>query len=440
MDDLNSAPAAGAADTSTIPSTLVGDGGAALDDTALGTTGDAGTTEPIVPAQGEEGTGEGQQPTADDGKPGQQPETDAQPPQQTAATQPGRKPSPVEVLAPLRNDPKYGPAIQSITDSLTNFQSIYRTPGEAWGVAQYFKTPQTAKTYFENGNAFLAEKTKLAQGDYKGVLETYVKNDPQGTAKFLESVMPVARELAPEVAAKIADELISDRLDEWLEIANRNPEKFKEESAAITKMIQSAFGRQPGQGKPQPSPREIELQKRLEEQDKANRTADEQAWGEASTRAGNKALELLRAQVEKDLKSVFAKANASDYEKKNRLDEVMNSLLKALHDSPALRPQIASMRAEAKGKYQNIEKEVTDLLFLHGMQARGDLVKAAIKSWHDMTMAEQAERQRKQKAAASRTDISGTAPGRNRAKRPEPKDIDYRNLSDRDILNMEFEG
>jgi isopentenyldiphosphate isomerase len=59
-----------------------------------------------------------------------------------------------------------------------------------------------------------------------------------------------------------------------------------------------------------------------------------------------------------------------------------------------------------------------------------------LSEWTNGVVAHASTRQERQRNAAKRVDIAGGAPGGDNPRALMPKDIDYRRMSDNDILNM----
>jgi isopentenyldiphosphate isomerase len=69
-------------------------------------------------------------------------------------------------------------------------------------------------------------------------------------------------------------------------------------------------------------------------------------------------------------------------------------------------------------------------------QALPGVAKRVLSEWTSGVVSHSNARQERQRNAAKRVDIAGGTPGGDSPRALMPKDIDYRRMSDNDILNM----
>jgi hypothetical protein len=82
------------------------------------------------------------------------------------------------------------------------------------------------------------------------------------------------------------------------------------------------------------------------------------------------------------------------------------------------------------------QRAIVGMVVGRAKQALPGIAKRVLSEWTSGVVAHASTRQERQRNAAKRVDIAGGAPGGDAPRALMPKDIDYRRLSDNDILNM----
>jgi len=82
------------------------------------------------------------------------------------------------------------------------------------------------------------------------------------------------------------------------------------------------------------------------------------------------------------------------------------------------------------------QRAIVGMVVGRAKQALPGIAKRVLSEWTNGVVAHASTRQERQRNAAKRVDIAGGAPGGDNPRALMPKDIDYRRMSDNDILNM----
>ncbi len=318
------------------------------------------------------------------------------------------------------------------------YREVFPTVAEAREVRALFPTTEEAK-------GAVVARDELAKFD-----DLYFGNTPESHGNFLRSL----REEDPDVFRSFAANFgrvhfevdpegyrtdTAARIENTLANLRRAAETEEDENAvnAVDVLAARLFGRKSGQPA-KGDPREAELTRR--EQAISQRETEAQAgqfrgFYDASNEA---TVTKVLGDIEALLKTALP-AETSDAVKRRMTREIYNALDEKLRANRDLRQQLRrgfNAAQTAKDYGEERKAGLVQLVHSRAKQLLPAIAKTVVNEWTQQVLRTNQERLQKQRTAASRVDIgSGGAPA-GKSGLPSPAEINYRKMSDDDILNL----
>jgi hypothetical protein len=151
---------------------------------------------------------------------------------------------------------------------------------------------------------------------------------------------------------------------------------------------------------------------------------------EANEEAVRSVLSAIESQVDRVLPS-----NASSTARNRFVGEIYRELDKSLQSNPEFAKRVR--QAFQSGKLDAGHRSaVASLIAGRAKQGLPSALKRVLGEWTSTILASTGERLARQRSAESRVDIGGARGGAEAHRARSPRDIDYRRMSDADILNL----
>jgi hypothetical protein len=151
---------------------------------------------------------------------------------------------------------------------------------------------------------------------------------------------------------------------------------------------------------------------------------------EANEEAVRSVLSAIESQVDRVLPS-----NSSSAARNRFVGEIYRELDKSLQSNPDFAKRVR--QAFQSGKLDAGHRSaVVSLIAGRAKQGLPSALKRVLGEWTSTILASNGERLARQRSAESRVDIGGARGGAEAHRARSPRDIDYRRMSDADILNL----
>ncbi len=257
-------------------------------------------------------------------------------------------------------------------------------------------------------------------------------------AREIQNLFPTAADARAAQAqlgdlAKLDALFFSNRPEAHAELAaavyRLNPAAFR----SLARMMQSIAGGEPESPRaahtPSPTPSEAAAPAAAP-REAAPPSAQQAFFHEANAAAVTGVLDAIHSQVDRLLP-----AGTSDGAKRRVVGEIYREIDSSLRANPAFLEQLRQAFRSAHASPEN-RQAVASMVVARARQALPAIAKRVINEWTSGVVAQSNARMDRQRAAERRVDIAGGSPGASGPRALKPRDIDYRRLSDADILNM----
>ena len=146
--------------------------------------------------------------------------------------------------------------------------------------------------------------------------------------------------------------------------------------------------------------------------------------------AVNGVLDAIHSQVDRLLPD-----GTTDGTRQRMVGEIYREIDAAMRSNHAFGQQLRQAFRAGNWSAEN-RQAIAGMVVARARQALPGIAKKVINEWTSGVVAQSNERVERQRTAERRVDIAGGAPGGDGRRALSPRDIDYRRLSDADILNL----
>ena len=327
-------------------------------------------------------------------------EINADQPEQGTDSQ--QEPGPTEP-AQFRAIFESNPVLRDAWREAQSFREIFPNVESAREIQKLFPTVEDAR-------AANSQVSDLARID-----ALFFSNQPESHAELAAAIYrlnPGAfRSLAQMMNAMTGPQTGSPRQAE-----TRGPE-----SSDQTQTARSARASETPEGDPPPQPSE----------NTAVNAANEHAFFHETNAA---AVEGVLSSIQSQLDRLLPESTAKNT-RQRLTGEIYRAIDASLQANRAFGQQLRQAFRSGELTADN-QRAIVGMVVGRAKQALPGIAKRVLSEWTNGVVAHANTRQERQRNAAKRVDIAGGAPGGDAPRALMPKDIDYRRMSDNDILNM----
>jgi hypothetical protein len=364
-------------------------------------------------------------------------------PQATPATQPAPE-ADFSSLKKFYNDPEAGKLVQSLVDTIQKTREVMPTLAEAYEYRNLYPTLDDAKGAHERALAFEMQQEQLNSGDpkqYGEVFSRYYQENPAAATEFAKSLPEIVRQQAPQVYEQMQSDMIEQGLRLLFQNASgiRDAERREQLTQELADIYQATFEKDIHSPKGAVSPEVLAARREAEQykqQISERQLADQGRFIQA---VDSQLVSSAKSEIDRILAPALDAMNAGAYTRQMVIDRIFQSSMDTLKKTNAYTLQIGREMRNAKGVY---DASLQTRLVSAGTQRLAQIVKLAAAKELDAlkqdTLKHATEAKNKRTAATSRRDLVNGAPSGNayRGSKLTPKDVDYKKLSDLDILGL----
>jgi len=164
----------------------------------------------------------------------------------------------------------------------------------------------------------------------------------------------------------------------------------------------------------------------------AERAAAAQAsfFHETNAAAVTGVIDAIHAQVDRLLPE-----GTTERARQRVVGEIYREIDSSLRSNPTFGQQLRQAFRAGNFSPEN-QRAIAGMVVARARQALPGIAKKVINEWTAGVVAQSSSRSQRQRSAERRVDIAGGSPGSSGRRALSPRDIDYRKLSDADILNL----